>query len=312
MTREYLFDRTGKIDYKKTVNSYSWLMESGHNIILSPDSDGFLCGLFLTNFLDSNICGFYDGKLLLLKKGIKTNGCIFVDVDINRNSVMSIGHHMVQYNKLLSAPNFQYDNCIQPNLIRNFDGRSDFQRKYPFGTIHLLLAIYHEGGVINKLSENAVWPLLFTDGVWNNLFGYTENCLDWIYFLDIDDKNNILHNVFCDNNHSVYDVMRGINSFLRIRDSQNAKGFYSDGEYTEGGRNKRTGDKLRISNNRGEPINIQKQSQSLYKIHDLEKSRVISFIKHMATQIEWNFLPDKWTWENFSLYVFSKDDFSGK
>jgi len=53
----------------------------------------------MSNILNWNIVGFYDGKVLTLKKGESVKDCIFLDMEIFRNYVKSLGHHMVLYNK---------------------------------------------------------------------------------------------------------------------------------------------------------------------------------------------------------------------
>lgn len=135
-------------------------------------------------------------------------------MDVYNKNIKSIGHHMVCYNKNKLPNNwYNYDNCIQINNLRNFDKTKDFQRKYPFATIHFLLALLSNVKEI-KLSDNAIIPLLFSDGVWTVLFGYTENCLDWFDFLHVKEKDNILNPIFC-GNHSFLTIMEKINDFLR-------------------------------------------------------------------------------------------------
>lgn len=299
-----------QINYKKIINEYPWIVKRGQKYVLSPDSDGFLCGLLVTNYLDGEIVGFYDGKISLLKNGVRAKDCVFLDVDINRTSIKSVGHHMVTYNKRITHANINYSNCIQPNILRNFDGRNDFQKKYPFGTIHLLLGIFQEEKLIDKLPKDAIWPMLFTDGVWNNLFGYTENCIEWINFLGIDKSNQILNSLFCSSHYSFYEIMLGLNDFLRMRDGFNASGYSNaNGEYIEGGRNKRTGDKLKISNSSGTPINLVK-NKSTFDIHHKEKIRIEEFITSMAKYVDWSYQAEKWCWNDFRLLKFSKGDFS--
>jgi len=299
-----------QISYKWVISEHPWIIEKRQKYILSPDSDGFLCGLLVTNYLEGEIVGFYDGKITLIKNGINAEDCIFLDVDINRTKIKSIGHHMVTYNKRIVHENTNYSNCIQPNILRNFDGRNDFQKKYPFGTIHLLLGIFQEAKLINKLPNDAIWPLLFTDGVWNNLFGYTENCIEWISYLGIDKNNQILNSLFCTSHYSFYEIMLGLNDFLRMRDGFNASGYFNgSGEYVEGGRNKRTGDKLKISNSSGTPINLVKNN-STFDIHHKEKIRTEEFIASMAKYVGWSYQAERWCWDNFRLLKFSKDDFS--
>ena len=299
------------IDYQQVINEFPWIIENDKKCILSPDSDGFLCGLAVTNLLQWDIVGYYDGKILILQEDYDVNDCVFLDVDINRAEIMSFGHHMVKYNKNQDIPNFNYSNCIQPNIIRDFDGRHDFQRKYPFGTIHLLLGILKANNSINTLTNNSIWPLLFTDGVWNNLFGYTENCLDWIEYLRINQDDNILNPLFCSSDYSFYDIMIGLNDFLRMRDEQNAQGYYRDGEYIVGGRTRRTGDKLKISNNRGNIINLVEEGD-VYSLHSIERDRIINFITEMGEYIELNYVEDKWNWEDYVLTEFTKNDFSDR
>jgi len=298
-----------KISYSEIIDKHPWIIKQKQNYIISPDSDGFLCGLLVSNLLNGKIVGFYDGKIALIKNGVKAKDCIFLDMDINRKNIKSIGHHMVTYNKRVSHKNFDYSNCIQPNVIRNFDGKNDFQKKYPFATIHLLIGIFQEAGLLKNISKDSIWPLLFTDGVWNNLFGYTENCLEWINFLNIDNEKHVLNQLFCAGQYSFYDIMLGLNDFLRVRDDYNAKGYYNGNEYIEGGRNKRTGDKLKISNPNGDPINLV-DNQYLFDIHTTEKIRMEKFITSISKYVDWTYISENWCWDNFRLLKFTKGDFS--
>jgi len=297
------------IDYQKVIDVFPWIIKPGQNIILGPDSDGFLCGLIATHFLDCNVVGYYDGKVLIIKDGISVDDCVFLDVEINRPNIRSLGNHLVTYNNRLSHKHYSYDNCIQPNIFRNFDGKKDFQRKYPFGAVHLYLGILHHANIITSLPSNSIWPLLFADGVWNNLFGYTENCLDWIKYLQINKSSHILNPHFCSSGHSFYEIMEGLNSFLRMRDEFNARGYYNGNEYQEGGRNKRSGHQLKLSNPKGIPINLVKNNDQ-YDIHTNEKERIAGFISSMSTYIEIPYNPQKWTWGGFRVETFSKGDFS--
>lgn len=53
----------------------------------------------MSNILDWKVKGFYDGKIILLEKGLSAKDCIFLDMEIFRKNVKSVGHHMVQFNK---------------------------------------------------------------------------------------------------------------------------------------------------------------------------------------------------------------------
>ncbi len=271
----------------------------------------------MSNVLGWHTKGFYDGKVLLLEEGLDKDDCIFLDLDINRSHIRSVGHHVVAYNKRLTDELqakgvFQYSACIQPNNMRGFDGRNDFQLKYPFGTIHLLVGIIHAALPDHvKIAPEGIWPLLFADGVWNNLFGYTENCLDWMDWLGITDRAHILNRFFCGADYTVYEIMRGLDTFLRIRDEYNAKGSFSDGRYSTGGRTKRTGHNLRITDPRGKPINLVPDSNgATFAIHQRERDRVVGFIQQMAKHIGWDYSTEDWCWDRLCLTKFRKGDFS--
>lgn len=202
-----------QIDYGVIGEHYPWLLERNQDCILSPDSDGMLCGLLMSHLLGWNIVGFYDGKHLVIKDGKRVEGTVFLDMEVYRQNVRSVGQHLVMYNKRQQPANWNnFLNCVSPNNLRQFDQTNNFQQKYPFGTIHLLLGFFKHHNRINSITSEAHWPLLFTDGVWNNLFGYTENCLEWIHWLRFNEPTSILYPLFCEGT-SVYETMGGINAF---------------------------------------------------------------------------------------------------
>ena len=49
--QELLSGKTDQIDYEKIVRDYPWIIKKNQNCILSPDSDGLLCGLFMSFYL---------------------------------------------------------------------------------------------------------------------------------------------------------------------------------------------------------------------------------------------------------------------
>lgn len=296
---------TTEIDYVALTKEYPWTSEKNRKCILSPDSDGFLCGLAVSNLLGWEIIGFYDGKVLIVKDGENYENAIFLDIEINRGGVGSIGNHLVEFNRSLDLEHYNFDQCIQPNILRELDGKNAFQRKYPFGTIHLLLGILQEIGAVNELPDGAISPLLFADGVGNNLFGYPENCLDWIQYLKIDDKKHVLHKFLCENDINFYRIMQYLKEFFAMRDRYNAVGYYNGTEFVEGGNNKRTGHKIKITNGRGEPLNLVKNGET-FDIHSTEAERVRGFISELAEMMGWEFKDDKWNWGKFNLTLLQK------
>jgi len=299
------------IDYAALITQYPWVTARDRYCILSPDSDGFLSGLLVTNFLNWEVAGFYDGKILISKRGVDFNECVFLDMEINRPGVGSIGNHLIEYNRNLVINNRNFDACLQPNMLRGFDGKNAFQRKYPFGTIHLLLSILQGAGVINDIQDDAISPLLFADGVGNNLFGYPENCLDWINYLKINQDTHILHKFLCETNLNFYQIMQYLQRFFVIRDSFNATGYFDGTNFVQGGNNKRTGHKLKITNGQGVKINLTNNGSS-FDIHTAESQRVQGFIREVAVMMGWQYLDRKWNWGNFDIKMLQKGLLSGE
>jgi len=258
--QELLSGKTDQVDYEKIVKDYPWIIKRGQNCILSPDSDGLLCGLFMSTYLDWRIKGFYDGKVMLLDKDISAKDCVFLDMEVFRKDIKSVGHHMVQFNKKKRPSNWNnYKNCIQPNNLRNYDGYKDFRLKYPLATIHFLIGIV--GSKIKlTIPQSAICPLFYVDGVFKNLFGYPENCIDWLRYLDAKSNKNNLHEIFFNEHYSVYNLMVALKDF-----------FTQISEISE---NRNGNDKIKISNTKGEPVN-PKMSGKTCELNEEEKQNFI-------------------------------------
>lgn len=280
-----------KIDYKEIIKKYPWIIKENQKCILSPDSDGLLCGLFMSNILNWNIVGFYDGKILTLKNGESVKNCVFLDMEIFRKYVKSLGHHMVMYNKKNIPKNWiNFDNCIQPNNIRGYDGKTSFKLKYPLGAIHLILGIIGNNRKI-EIKKTAICPLLYTDGTFKNLFNYPDNCLSWLNFLYAEEKNSPLRAIFFNDHYSTSSLMIALRDFFeQLRQINNGKGG---------------GDKIKISNTKGEPINLEKQNNS-FSIVKEQKENIIMFLNILANLTGWKFFSKKWNFDNFSVYKFKK------
>ncbi len=289
--QELLSGKTDQVDYEKIVKDYPWIIKMGQNCILSPDSDGLLCGLFMSTYLNWKVKGFYDGKIMLLDKNISVKDCVFLDMEVFRKNIKSVGHHMVQFNKRKKPSNWDnYKNCIQPNNLRDYDGYNDFRLKYPLATIHLLVGIV--GSKIKlTISKSAICPLFYVDGVFKNLFGYPENCIDWLRYLDAKSNKNNLHEIFFNEHYSIYNLMVALKDF-----------FTQISEISE---NRNGNDKIKISNTKGEPINL-KMSGKTCELNGEEKQKSEKFLKILSGLTNWNYKKENWQWDNLKIYQFSK------
>ncbi len=288
-----LVDKNDKIIYDNVIKKYPWIIEKNQKCILSPDSDGLLCGLFMSNILNWNIVGFYDGKVLILKKGENTKDCIFLDMEIFRDYIKSLGHHMVLYNKKNIPKNWlNFSNCIQPNNIRGYDGKTTFQKKYPLGAIHLILGIVGYKREI-EIKKTAICPLLYTDGTFKNLFNYPDNCLSWLNFLCAEEKKNPLNSIFFNDHYTTSSLMMALKDFFdRLRK-------IADGH--------RGGDKIKISNYNGEPINLERKD-NCFNLSNMEKEKIKKFLNILGELTSWNFIDKNWIFEKFSVYKFKKEN----
>ena len=288
---------TSQIDYEDLIRRYPWMVQENINCILSPDSDGLLCGLFMPFYLNWKIRGFYDGKILVIEKDFSTKGCVFMDMEVFRSEVRSVGQHMLLYNKNRVPDNWtNFDSCFAPNNTRGYDACHDFRLKYPFGTIHLLIPILNTIKKVN-LPTSAITPLLFTDGTWMNLLRYTENSLNWIHFLRADDPDNPLHGVFLNDHYSLHSLMVAMDDFLRKRDKLSIP--------------RERGDRITITIRGGEglPHNLERDGRTFH-FKEEAKERGERFLRLLSGLTGWKYEPAKWSWKNWKLDRFTKGDFA--
>ncbi len=230
---------------------------------------------------------------MVIEEGLSPNDCVFLDIEVFRNDVKSVGHHMLRYSSKDINGWDAFENCIQPNNIRGYDTYNNFRIKYPLATIHLLIGIIGSKMTID-IPESAICPLLFTDGVFNVLFKYPENVLNWLNFLRVHEKKSPLRNVFENRKYSVFSLMIAMDEFFKKRDEISIPG--------------ERGDRLKISSIDSNPYNILKKG-SFYEIDFGAKNRIIEFIKILSSLTTWKYKEKSWLWDNLDLYKFTKRDF---
>ncbi|KKS37640.1 MAG: hypothetical protein A3G49_01850 [Candidatus Sungbacteria bacterium RIFCSPLOWO2_12_FULL_41_11] len=277
------------INYTALVTQHPWVTARDQKCILSPDSDGLLCGLFMSYYLDWKIHGFYDGKILAVKQGTDIEDCIFLDMEIFRPNIRSVGQHMVMYDKKDLPPNWNnFKKCISANNLRDYDFKNNFKLKYPFGTIHILLSILGQNRNI-PIPKSAISPLLYTDGTFKSQFNYPENCLSWLNFLGAGSSNNPLQRVFLNKHYSTYELM------VELKD------LFSKINVIGGG--KRGGDKIKISDSRGNIANIDPRS---HQLRVETKTQAENFLGMLANKTGWSFTPSHWSWGPYKINRFKK------
>ena len=296
--QELLKDKKDKLNVQTVLKQNPWLTRKNMKCILSPDSDGLLCGLFLSHYLDWEIIGFYDGKVCLIDEDCSalSEDVAFVDIEIYRRGVKSVGHHMLAaYNSSLPVEwNSKFKECIQPNLMRGYD-RNNFRLKYPLATIHLLISLL-EDVVDIEVVDSAIFPLLFTDGTYKVMTSYPENVLNWWGYLNVQDSQ-LLNYIFTNEKYSLHQLMQEMDSFFRKRDQISVP--------------RERGDRLKISNRDSTPYNIVQRGTN-FKIDDQAADRCIQFLRLLSSLTSWEFKRDSWTFCDMRLMQFTKSDFKSQ
>jgi hypothetical protein len=290
----------GDLDPEHIIARYPWIAERNKSCILSPDSDGLLCGLFMAKYLGWKIVGYYDGKVLLIKNNASptATNTVFLDMEICRRNVRSVGHHMVLLNKNHRPEIFEnYENCIQPNILRGYDKNTQFQLKYPLATIHLLIAILGPKFAL-EIPKSAIAPLFFVDGTFNVLYLYPENVLNWLNFLGINKPESPLKQIFMHDHYTVYSQIEAMTEFFRKRDQFNIKG--------------ERGDKFIISGKDSAAKNIEQLSSGGYSITKDRKVKLINFLTLLSETTGWDFNAEDWPLDDLRKYQFTKSDFKSR
>ena len=275
-----------RINYANIFEKYPWIIKKNQDCILSPDSDGLLCGLFMSYYLNWKIRGFYDGKVLFIQKEFNINDCVFLDMEIFRKDVRSVGQHMVMFNRDKLPANWnEFENAISANNLRNFDVKHNFKEKYPFGSIHILMAIVGQR-LPFKVSKDAICPILYTDGTFKNLFNYPENCLSWLKFFGVN-KKHPLHLIFFNDHYSISKLMEALRDLFT--------------EFYKIGHGKRGGDKIKISDRQGQPINL---SDNTFK--NEVRIQTEQLLRMLSQKTGWKYNSKNWTWGDYNIHKFKK------
>jgi chorismate mutase len=271
----------GHLNYYTLINKFKWLTEEGQKTIISPDVDGILCGLFMSFYYNWEVVGFYDGKQLAIKQDVNPTECIFLDMEIYRQEIRSCGHHIVLYNKRNIPPSWNnFSNCINPNIIREYDAYNDFQQKYPLAMIHFIICVISSQKKIT-LPKSAISPLLYVDGTFKNLLNYPENCINWLNFFNAKDPRSPIYPIYIlFANRKIADMIHELEII-----------FKKFKKISEG---KRGGDKIKISD-------ISNNSFSDDSIKKIER-----LINLLANYPKWEYKPEKWILRGLNILNFSK------
>ncbi|MCR5085424.1 MAG: hypothetical protein K6A65_07995 [Succinivibrionaceae bacterium] len=184
-----------------------FLERAGHRrIVINTDIDGFLCGMLLQRHYGCEVVGFCNSResIWLAPQAGSLLDQVYVDIFVGDPRVFCIDQHIVAYNRAHLERIVGWGTKMNPNLDlarRTFCGdlgpQADYYHKYPFGTVHYLMALMAREGIepgLDLASEPRPvtgtgghsgpiapwWVILRADDAMNSSLGpYADNARRW-------------------------------------------------------------------------------------------------------------------------------------
>jgi hypothetical protein len=189
---------------------FDWIFEKNHKMIAHSDFDGIMSSMLLHEVNNWSLIGFYDLKCVWIDEQLSSvndeklpevlKSAIWVDVDVYHEKIRSIGHHILKFRLDDQVPG--HINSLNPNLLRKICHK-DFNRKYPFGTVHFLMMLLNYTPRENELTELLLWH---PNSSLANAQRYSENAEAWLTgFLKI---NSMIKNLNKINEKSFEQLMK--------------------------------------------------------------------------------------------------------
>ena len=165
------------------------LFAKNKNIVINSDIDGMLSGMILQKYYGCKVVGFsnsWDCVWIDPQYENSTvdaiNKPVYIDLYVTNPDVVCIEQHIIGYDDAHNKRIAALQTKINPNIMR--EGRTfsgDYFHKYPFGTVHFLIALMEKEGVHVQL------PLLYSitsPKAFKSMFGIKESVsFDSVNFL---------------------------------------------------------------------------------------------------------------------------------
>lgn len=179
------------------------LFKQNPNIIINTDIDGFLSGMILHTYCGCNVVGFSNSKseVWVAPSINDIYKPIYIDLFVNRPDVYCIEQHIIAIDETHNQKLKHLGTKFNPNLER--PGRTfvdDYYHKYPFATVHYIIAKLESEGVhvslpnLNQVltlnTPNGVFSaelgqilLRADDAMYSSLSAYKDNAISWWQWL---------------------------------------------------------------------------------------------------------------------------------
>ena len=139
----------------------SEIFEQNKDIVINTDIDGILSGIILQQYYGCNIVGFSNSNdIVWLCSDIQSvYAPVYIDMFVPQDNVICIEQHIVAVNEAQHNHWLRCGTKINPNLTlqKRIFTLADYKLKYPFGTIHYIIALMEsEGMPVNLPNLNTV------------------------------------------------------------------------------------------------------------------------------------------------------------
>ena len=176
--------------------------------IINADLDGILSGMLLQKYLNWEVMGFSScsggtsDEIWVTEPKVDITECVFVDLPVATKMITTIDQHFTLLDNDSVGRYLRCGNKINPNAMRGYCyNNGDYCSKYPFGTVHFIIACLENIEVIKdtflfnvSLDGCDKLDVLFrADGVVKNMYNYTQNCTSWSnWMMDLGGYNTSL------------------------------------------------------------------------------------------------------------------------
>ena len=178
-------------------------LKNNNKIIVNTDIDGIFSALILHNYMNCEVAGFCNSAetVWIDKSRISSiyDG-VYIDMFVPRNDVICIDQHIVAIDEEHCRKIISLGTKFNPNLDnpRFHTPSSSYYRKYPFATIHYVIANLEKSGLNldlaldNQVTENLTFMDLLLradDTMQTTISRYVQNADEWWKWLKIFSNN---------------------------------------------------------------------------------------------------------------------------
>lgn len=128
------------------------LLRKCNKIVVNTDIDGVLSAYVLCKYCGCEIVGFSNSRDCVWWREDKMRDvfdAVYLDMYVAHPKVLTIDQHIIAHDAAMAAQLDEFGTKLNPNIenVRTFMPNESYARKYPFGTVHYILAKLGQMGV---------------------------------------------------------------------------------------------------------------------------------------------------------------------